>query len=70
MTVGFLPLAISAQYLPQSLVCAFEGKYKGSEDPWNFATDEYEQARYDAIVASLEHRRSGTRGNRLFLSEC
>lgn len=35
----------------------FEAKYKSSEDPWNFATDEYEQARYDAIVAALERRR-------------
>ena len=35
----------------------FEKKYKESADPWNFAKSEYEQGRYEAIVAALQHKR-------------
>lgn len=31
----------------------FEAKYRSSKDPWNFATDSYEQQRYRNIINSL-----------------
>ena len=35
----------------------FEEKYKGSEDPWRFASSSYELGRYDAIINALSFRR-------------
>ena len=35
----------------------FEQKYQRIADPWNFATSEYEQSRYNAILAALAGRR-------------
>lgn len=35
----------------------FEAKYRGQADPWDFATNAYEQGRYAATVAALEPRR-------------
>lgn len=35
----------------------FEAKYRQAEDPWHFATSDYELGRYRAIVRALEHRR-------------
>jgi predicted TPR repeat methyltransferase len=35
----------------------FEAKYQERPDPWDFAGSRYELARYDAIVAALNHRR-------------
>jgi 2-polyprenyl-3-methyl-5-hydroxy-6-metoxy-1,4-benzoquinol methylase len=35
----------------------FEAKYQQSPDPWDFAHSDYELARYDAILAALNHRR-------------
>ncbi len=35
----------------------FEEKYKCDPDPWQFASDPVELARYHAIVAALGHRR-------------
>jgi cyclopropane fatty-acyl-phospholipid synthase-like methyltransferase len=35
----------------------FEEKYKGNEDPWEFASSPYELARYDAIIQALSFRR-------------
>ncbi len=35
----------------------FEQKYQQQQDPWAFATSQYEQARYDAVVHALAHRR-------------
>ncbi len=35
----------------------FETRYKKEADPWNFAGSEYEQARYNKIVAALAQRR-------------
>jgi SAM-dependent methyltransferase len=34
----------------------FEKKYRLSADPWDFASSEYEQSRYEAIVRALGHR--------------
>lgn len=34
----------------------FEEKYKGSEDPWRFASSSYELGRYDAIINALSFR--------------
>lgn len=40
---------------------AFEARYQADRDPWRFATDADEQARYDAVVAVLgrDRYRSG-----------
>ncbi len=35
----------------------FERKYREQADPWDFARSDYEQSRYDAIVAALGERR-------------
>jgi SAM-dependent methyltransferase len=35
----------------------FEGLYQSDPDPWNFATDAYEQARYDAILRTIAEKR-------------
>lgn len=35
----------------------FEARYKRARDPWNFAQNEYEQARFEKIVAALSHKR-------------
>jgi predicted TPR repeat methyltransferase len=35
----------------------FEAKYRESADPWKFATSEYEQRRYDAILRAIAGRR-------------
>lgn len=35
----------------------FEARYKQAKDPWNFSQDQYEQARFERIVAALSHRR-------------
>ena len=35
----------------------FEALYAKNPDPWDFASNEYELARYAAIVGSLSHRR-------------
>jgi hypothetical protein len=35
----------------------FEEKYKGNEDPWEFASSPYELGRYDAIIQALSFRR-------------
>ena len=35
----------------------FERKYRDNSDPWSFATSDYEQQRYAAIVAALAGRR-------------
>ncbi|WP_419804577.1 SAM-dependent methyltransferase [Terriglobus sp.] len=37
----------------------FAEKYRRAADPWNFATSEYEQCRYDAILAALRGRHYG-----------
>jgi predicted TPR repeat methyltransferase len=34
----------------------FEAKYQRQRDPWNFASDVYEQGRYQQIVRALSHR--------------
>jgi SAM-dependent methyltransferase len=34
----------------------FDHKYRENPDPWDFARSEYEQSRYDAIVAALGDR--------------
>jgi SAM-dependent methyltransferase len=36
----------------------FEGLYRAEADPWGFATRAYEQAKYDATLASLAGERS------------
>lgn len=43
--------------LDTSSAAFFEQKYERTADPWNFATSEYEQARYAAIIAALQGRR-------------
>jgi SAM-dependent methyltransferase len=35
----------------------FEGKYRENADPWDFATSDYERARYDAILHALDERK-------------
>jgi cyclopropane fatty-acyl-phospholipid synthase-like methyltransferase len=35
----------------------FDQKYRFADDPWNFATDSYEQQRYRAILRALGDRR-------------
>ena len=35
----------------------FEGKYAREPDPWSFASDSYENFRYDRTLAALAHRR-------------
>jgi trans-aconitate methyltransferase len=35
----------------------FEGKYQASADPWNFASSQYELARYEAIINATTGRR-------------
>ncbi|AFL86897.1 Nodulation protein S (NodS) [Terriglobus roseus DSM 18391] len=35
----------------------FEAKYRGGADPWNFAADAYEQARYRTILQALSPAR-------------
>jgi SAM-dependent methyltransferase len=35
----------------------FEQKYKQADDPWAFATSDYEQRRYAAIMAAISDRR-------------
>jgi cyclopropane fatty-acyl-phospholipid synthase-like methyltransferase len=35
----------------------FEAKYQGNADPWNFASNAYEQRRYDAIIRAIAHCR-------------
>ncbi len=35
----------------------FEAKYQSATDPWRFATDPYEQQRYKALTAAIDHRR-------------
>jgi protein-L-isoaspartate O-methyltransferase len=35
---------------------AFEARYRQSEDPWGFATSEYERERYTTMIASLTRR--------------
>jgi cyclopropane fatty-acyl-phospholipid synthase-like methyltransferase len=37
-------------------VSEFEDQYRAAEDPWGFATSEYEQAKYDATIAALGDR--------------
>jgi SAM-dependent methyltransferase len=34
----------------------FEAKYQHSEDPWNFASSDYEQSRYTTMLGFLEGR--------------
>jgi SAM-dependent methyltransferase len=34
----------------------FEAKYRQQADPWSFASDSYEQARYSAVIAALAGR--------------
>jgi cyclopropane fatty-acyl-phospholipid synthase-like methyltransferase len=41
---------------PTSTADFFEAKYRQSPDPWDFAASPYELARYDAILAALNHR--------------
>jgi len=36
---------------------AFEARYRLDDDPWRFATSEYEQRRFDITVACLPRRR-------------
>jgi SAM-dependent methyltransferase len=38
-------------------VTQFERRYRHAADPWDFATSEYEQRKYDLTVAALPHRR-------------
>ncbi len=47
------------QKLDPSSADFFEQKYQRRPDPWNFAESQYEQARYDAILAALKGRRYG-----------
>ena len=42
---------------PDTSAAFFEGMFRTSADPWNFAADSYEQARYDVIVRALAGRR-------------
>ncbi|MBE7159560.1 MAG: methyltransferase domain-containing protein [Rhodospirillales bacterium] len=42
---------------PASDPAFFESMYRGSDDPWNFATSEYEQGRFEAIVRTLAVKR-------------
>ena len=35
----------------------FEAKYQESNDPWAFASSDYEQNRYSEILRALDHRR-------------
>ena len=35
----------------------FEAKYRENNDPWAFASNDYEQNRYSAILRALDHRR-------------
>ena len=35
----------------------FEAKYRENSDPWAFASNDYEQNRYSAILHALDHRR-------------
>jgi SAM-dependent methyltransferase len=35
----------------------FEAKYRENSDPWTFASNDYEQDRYSAILRVLDHRR-------------
>ena len=35
----------------------FEAKYRENSDPWAFASNDYEQSRYSAILHALDHRR-------------
>lgn len=44
----------------------FEQKYQANPDPWNFASSDYERARYDATIAAL----SGRRYNKAFEPGC
>lgn len=37
-------------------VAEFEAQYRAAEDPWDFATSAYEQAKYDATIAALGDR--------------
>jgi hypothetical protein len=39
--------------LPTNSPEFFEAKYRGGVDPWNFAVDAYEQARYRTILQAL-----------------
>jgi SAM-dependent methyltransferase len=34
----------------------FEEKYRDKSDPWDFSDSEYEQRRYQAIIAALAHK--------------
>ncbi|GAA3748783.1 nodulation S family protein [Terriglobus aquaticus] len=43
--------------LDPSSASFFEQKYRKTADPWNFEKSQYEQARYDAIIAALAGRR-------------
>ncbi|MGI4855221.1 MAG: SAM-dependent methyltransferase [Janthinobacterium lividum] len=42
---------------PDTSAAFFEGMFRTSADPWNFAADDYEQARYDVILRALAGRR-------------
>ena len=44
----------------------FESMYKHNPDPWNFSSSEYEQRRYEAIIAAL----TATRYTRAFEPGC
>lgn len=39
---------------------AFEARYRGGSDPWCFAKDSYELARYQTLLGSLQRPRYGT----------
>lgn len=38
---------------PDTSAAFFEAMYRADDDPWDFAKDAYEQARYDTIVRAL-----------------
>ena len=47
----------------------FEDLYRSDPDPWDFATNDYEQARYASIVQAISEAR-GTRFQRAFEPGC
>lgn len=46
--------------LPTTSPEFFEAKYRSAGDPWNFAADAYEQARYRTILRALSSARYGS----------
>jgi hypothetical protein len=41
----------------ESSAAFFETKYQEKSDPWDFSKNSYEQARYNAIINAISHRR-------------